>query len=258
MLIATFNINGVTKRLGPLLDWLAERRPDVVCLQELKTAEPDFPRAAIERAGYGAVWRGQSAWNGVAILARDAEPIPTRTDLPGDPDDRQRRYVEAAVRGLLVASLYAPNGNPQPGPKFDYKLAWMERLRAHAAGLLAAGVPVVLAGDFNVAPEPRDVYPTRSYDDNALVQPAPRAAYRRLLDQGWTDALRRLRPDETVYTFWDYRRNRWKRDAGMRLDHLLLSPDLAARLRGAGVDRHVRAGEGASDHAPVWVDLADA
>lgn len=258
MRIATFNINGINKRLGNLLDWLADTQPDVVCLQELKAAEPEFPRAAIEAAGYGAVWRGQSAWNGVAILARDAEPVLTRGDLPGDPLDRQRRYIEAAVRGVLVASLYAPNGNPQPGPKFDYKLAWMGRLHVHAADLIAANLPVVLAGDFNVAPEPVDVYSTQSYDDNALVQPAPRAAFRELLGQGWNDALRAVQPEGSAFTFWDYRRNRWPRDAGMRLDHLLVTPALRDRLRTAGIDRDVRGAEGASDHAPVWIEIDEA
>jgi exodeoxyribonuclease III len=253
--IATFNINNVVRRLPNLLEWLAETRPDVACLQELKAIDARFPRAAIEAAGYGAVWVGQRTWNGVAILARDAEPVLTRTALPGDPNDCQSRYVEAACFGVLVTSIYAPNGNPQPGPKFDYKLAWHERLRLHAAELLAAGVPVALTGDYNVVPEPRDVYRTRSYDDNALVQPASRAAYRRLLDQGWTDALRAAHPDATLYTFWDYRRNRWQRDAGMRLDHILLSPDLAARLRATDVDREVRGREDASDHAPVWIEL---
>ncbi|MBP7000960.1 exodeoxyribonuclease III [Amaricoccus sp.] len=256
MRIATFNVNNVVRRLPNLLAWLAATRPDVVCLQELKVAEPDFPADALAEAGYAAVWRGQRSWNGVAILARGAEPVPTRAELPGDPDDRQPRYVEAAVRGVLVASLYAPNGNPQPGPKFDYKLAWMDRLRAHAAGLLAAGVPVVLAGDWNVAPEPRDVYPTRSYDDNALVQPGPRAAFAGFLADGWTDALRRLEPEAVFYTFWDYRRNRWERDAGMRLDHLLLSPEAARRLRRGGVDRAARGEPDASDHAPAWIELA--
>ena len=258
MKVATFNINGVVKRLANLLDWLAEAEPDIVCLQELKVAEPDFPAREIAAAGYGAVWRGQRAWNGVAILARGAEPILTRDALPGDPDDRQPRYVEAAVRGILVASLYAPNGNPQPGPKFAYKLAWMERLHAHAADLLAADVPVVLAGDYNVTPEPRDVYPTRSDDDNALTQPAPRAAYARLLAQGWTDALRAEHPDEAaLWTFWDYRRRRWERNGGMRLDHLLVSPTLAPRLTAAGVDRAVRGRDNASDHAPTWITLSD-
>lgn len=258
MKVATFNVNGVAKRLANLLDWLAEAEPDVVCLQELKVADPDFPVREIAAAGYGAVWRGQRSWNGVAILARDAEPILTRDTLPGDADDRQPRYVEAAVRGVLVASLYAPNGNPQPGPKFACKLAWMARLHAHAAELVAAGVPVVLAGDYNVTPEPRDVYPTRSYDDNALTQPEPRAAYARLVAQGWTDALRALHPDDAaLWTFWDYRRNRWERNGGMRLDHLLVSPALAPRLGAAGVDRSVRGRDNASDHAPTWITLAD-
>jgi exodeoxyribonuclease III len=240
-----------------LLRWLGEAEPDVVCLQELKARDGAFPRGAIEDAGYGAVWKGQATWNGVAILARAAEPVLTRDALPGDPEDLQARYVEAAAFGVLVASLYAPNGNPQPGPKFDYKLAWHERLNAHAAELFATGLPVVLAGDYNVAPEPGDVYPTRSYDDNALVQPESRAAFRRLLDQGWTDAIRARQPEGAAYTFWDYRRNRWPRDAGMRLDHLLLAPDLAERLAGAGIDRAVRGYEDASDHAPVWIELGD-
>jgi exodeoxyribonuclease III len=255
--IATFNINGVVKRLGNLIDWLAEAQPDVACLQELKVTDTRFPRSAIEAAGYGAVWRGQSAWNGVAILARGAEPVLTRDALPGDPGDAQPRYIEAAVGGVLIASIYAPNGNPQPGPKFAYKLDWLERLRLHAAELLASGLPVVLAGDYNVVPEPRDVYPTRSYDDNALVQPEARAGYARLLEQGWTDAIRAVHPDATVYTFWDYRRNRWQRNGGMRLDHVLLSRDTAARLLAAGVDREVRGRENASDHAPVWIELAE-
>ena len=257
MRIATFNINGVNRRLPNLLDWLDEAAPDVVCLQELKSTDPDFPRAAIEAAGYGGVWTGERAWNGVAILARDAEPVLTRMALPGDPDDRQRRYIEAAVGGILIASIYAPNGNPRPGPKFTYKLAWLDRLRSHAAELIAARLPIVLAGDYNVVPEPRDIYPTRSYAENALVQPEARAAFRRILDQGWTDAVRAMRPDEIVYTFWDYRRNRWARDAGLRLDHLLLSPDLAPRLSGAGVDRDVRGKHDASDHAPVWIELSE-
>ena len=257
MRIATFNINNVVRRLPNLLEWLAEAQPDVACLQELKATDSAFPEAALAAAGYGAVWRGERSWNGVAILARDAEPILTRDALPGDPADRQSRYIEAAVQGVLVASLYAPNGNPQPGPKFDYKLAWLERMRAHGQELLAAGVPVVLAGDWNVVPEPRDVYPTRSYDDNALVQPEPRAAYARILADGWTDALRSLHPQATLYTFWDYRRNRWPRDAGMRLDHLLLSPAALPRLAAAGVDREVRGREDASDHAPAWIELGD-
>jgi exodeoxyribonuclease-3 len=255
MKIATFNVNGVNRRLENLLAWLASAKPDIVCLQELKAPDTQFPKTAIEAAGYGAVWRGQSAWNGVAILALGSEPVLTRNELPGDPSDAQSRYIEAAVNGILVASLYAPNGNPQPGPKFDYKLAWHDRLISHATELLSTGLPVVLAGDYNVVPEPRDIYPTRSYDDNALVQPESRAAFRSLLDQGWLDAIRKVHPKDVIYTFWDYRRNRWPRDAGLRLDHVLLSKKLARRLNGAGIDRDVRGMDGASDHAPAWITL---
>jgi len=255
MKIATFNINNVNRRLPNLLAFLAEAQPDVVCLQELKATDRQFPRAAIEAAGYGAVWRGQSTWNGVAILARDAEPIMTRAELPGDPADAQSRYIEAAVNGIVIASIYAPNGNPQPGPKFDYKLAWNERLIAHAAELYATGLPVVLAGDYNIVPEPRDIYQTTSYDQNALVQEPCRAQFRQLLAQGWTDAIRKIYPDETVFTFWDYMRNRWPRDAGLRLDHLLLSKKLVRKLTGAVVHREVRGAEDASDHAPVEITL---
>ena len=255
MKIATFNINNINRRLPNLLAWLAEAKPDIVCLQELKATDRQFPGTAIADAGYGAVWAGQSAWNGVAILARGLDPIVTQTALPGDPDDEQARYIEAAVNGLVVASLYAPNGNPQPGPKFAYKLAWGERLLAHAAELFDSKLPVVLAGDYNIVPEPRDIYVTTSYRDNALVQPAPRAKYAALLEQGWTDALRKLHPDKTIYTFWDYMRNRWPRDAGLRLDHLLLSRKLARKLKAAGVDRHIRGEDGASDHAPAWIGI---
>ncbi len=258
MKIATFNINNINKRLANLIDWLRTAGPDVVCLQELKAADAEFPQAAIERAGYRAVWRGQRSWNGVAILARGTTPIVTQTALPGDAADTQSRYLEAAVSGVIVASLYAPNGNPQPGPKFTYKLAWLERLAAHAAALHAAGVPVVLAGDYNVVPTERDIYPTTSYAKNALVQPASRAALRRILDQGWRDAIRHLHPDTPAYSFWDYMRNRWERDAGLRLDLLLLSPEAAKRLVESGVDREVRGEDGASDHAPVWAVLRDA
>ena len=258
MKIATFNINNVVKRLPNLLAWLEEAEPDIVALQELKASHVDFPAAALEAAGYGAVWRGQRAWNGVAILARGAEPVLTRNELPGDPDDTQSRYIEAAVNGILVASLYAPNGNPRPGPKFDYKLAWDDRLIAHAAELFSTGLPVVLCGDYNIAPALRDIYATRSYDGNALVQPESREAFRRLLEQGWVDALRTKHPrDERLFTFWDYMRNRWPRDAGLRLDHLLLSRKLARRLADAGVDKRVRGEENASDHAPVWIELRD-
>lgn len=255
MKIATFNINNINRRLENLLAWLDEAEPDVVCLQELKARDIQFPQTALANAGYGAVWRGEPSWNGVAILARGAEPVLTADELPGDPDDRQARYIEAAVNGVVIACLYAPNGNPQPGPKFDYKLAWGERLIAHAAELFDSGLPVVIAGDFNIVPEPRDIYVTTSYRDNALVQPAPREQFRRLLEQGWTDALRKLYPDETLYTFWDYMRNRWERDAGLRLDHLLVSKKLVRKLRGGGIDKHVRGREGASDHAPVWIEL---
>jgi exodeoxyribonuclease III len=257
MKIATFNINNVNRRLDNLLGWLAVAEPDVVCLQELKATDKQFPHAAIDAAGYGAVWRGQSAWNGVAILARGSEPVLTRTELPGDPADTQSRYIEAAVNGVVIASLYAPNGNPRPGPKFDYKLAWNERLIAHARELFSTGLPIVLAGDYNIVPEPRDIYPTKSYDDNALVQPESRAAFRSLLDQGWVDAIRKAYPDDTVYTFWDYKRNRWPRNAGLRLDHLLLSKKVSRRFLAAGVDSEVRGYDSASDHAPVWLELHD-
>ena len=258
MKIATFNINNVNKRLANLLSWLGEAEPDVVCLQELKAEDGAFPIAAIEAAGYGAVWVGQRTWNGVAILARGAEPIVTQRALPGDAADTQARYLEAAVSGVLIACLYLPNGNPKPGPKFAYKLAWLERLTLHAAGLLAAGVPVVLAGDYNVVPTEADIYQPNSWKGDALVAPEARAAFARLLAQGWTDALRAAHPDGPPWTFWSYLRNRWPRDAGLRIDHLLLSPDLAPRLAAAGVDRAVRGEEGASDHAPAWIELGAA
>jgi exodeoxyribonuclease-3 len=257
MKIATFNINNINKRLPNLLEWLEAAKPDVVALQELKAADTEFPRREIEEAGYGAAWRGQISWNGVAILARGSEPVVTRTELPDDPSDMQARFIEAAVNGVLVTSIYAPNGNPQPGPKFTYKLAWMKRLEAHAAELYAAGVPVVLAGDYNVVPTDFDIYPTKSYAKNALVQPESRAAFRGITEQGWVDAIRTLHPDKPMYTFWDYLRNRWPRDAGLRLDHLLLSESAAKRLVAAGVDREVRGREGASDHAPAWIELSD-
>jgi exodeoxyribonuclease-3 len=255
--IATFNINNVNKRLDNLLAWLAREAPDVVCLQELKADQRQFPIKAIEAAGYGAVWRGQRTWNGVAILARGSEPMLTRGALPGDPADAQARYVEAAVNGVLVASLYLPNGNPRPGPKFDYKLAWFERLNAHARALVDAQVPAVLAGDFNVVPTDADIYSPKSWRKDALLQPETRAAWVRLLDQGWTDALKTLHPDKPVWTFWDYFRDHFARDAGLRIDHLILSPALAPRLVAAGVDRWVRGEAGASDHAPTWIELSD-
>jgi exodeoxyribonuclease-3 len=254
--IATFNINNVNKRLANLLSWLEAEAPDVVCLQELKAEDRAFPIAAVEAAGYGAVWRGQRSWNGVAILARGATPVLTRRALPGDATDDQARYIEAAVDGVLIASLYLPNGNPWPGPKFDYKLAWFERLISHAADLMSAGVPVVLAGDYNVVPTEADIYRGHHEQANALLQPQSRAAFRRLIEQGWVDALRRLQPEGPLWTFWGYLRHRWPNDKGMRLDHFLLSSDLGPALRGGGVSRSVRAAEGASDHAPAWIDLA--
>ena len=255
MKIATFNINNVQRRLPVLLAWLKQAKPDIVCLQELKAAHEAFPGTAIEGAGYHFVHRGEKTWNGVAILARGARPVLTRMELPGDPSDRQSRYIEAAVKGILVASIYLPNGNPQPGPKFTYKLAWFDRLIKHAASLKRSKQPVILAGDYNVVPTDLDIYPTKSWDDDALLQPESRAAFQRLLKQGWTDSLRALHPGEKIYTFWDYKRNRWPRDAGLRLDHILLSPSIAPRLSDAGVDREVRGREGASDHAPAWAIL---
>jgi exodeoxyribonuclease III len=253
--IATFNINNINKRLGNLTAWLAKTGPDVVCLQELKAEQKGFPARALRALGYRAVWQSERSWNGVAILAQDRDPVLTHSSLPGNPEDSQARYIEAAVHGVLIASIYLPNGNPQPGPKFTYKLAWFERLIAHAAGLIAAGVPVVLAGDYNVVPTAQDIYQTRSLDKNALVQPESREAFARLLAQGWTDALRRLQPEGPLWTFWDYKLNRWPADKGMRLDHFLLSPSLSERLAQGGVDRWVRGEENASDHAPAWITL---
>ena len=253
MKIATFNVNGVVRRLPNLLAWLAEARPDVVCLQELKSEDRGFPAAVLREAGYAAVWQGQRSWNGVAILARGSEPVVTRRALPGDAADSQARYIEAAVQGVLVGCLYLPNGNPFPGPKFDYKMRWFERFEVHAATLLESGLPVVLAGDWNVVPTEFDIYSSRSWKRNALLQPAPRAAYARVVAQGWVDVLRLLHPDAPMFTFWDYFRDHWARDAGMRLDHLLISP--ALRCSTANVDRWVRGEPGASDHAPAWIKL---
>ncbi len=258
MKIATYNVNGVNGRLPVLLRWLAEEQPDVVCLQELKAPDEKFPAKAIRDLGYDVIWHGQKSWNGVAMLSRVGEIHETRRGLPGDPDPAQSRYIEAAINGILVAGLYLPNGNPRPGPKFDYKLAWFDRFIAHAAELLATGAPVVLAGDFNVMPTERDVYKPERWVDDALFAPEVRAAYFRLLDQGWTDALRTIHPDETIYTFWDYFRNAYGRNAGLRIDHLLLSPPLAERLVDAQVDHHVRGWEKSSDHAPTWIEISDA
>jgi exodeoxyribonuclease-3 len=256
--IATFNVNGVNGRLPVLIEWLETAQPDIVCLQELKAPEEKFPIRAIAKAGYGAIWHGQARWNGVAILARGCDPIETGRGLPGDPEDLQSRYIEAAVRGVLVGCLYLPNGNPQPGPKFDYKLAWMARLTERASQLVDLDEPIVLAGDYNVIPTDQDVYKPDNWLDDALFRPESREAFFRLLDQGWTDALRHLHPDARIFTFWDYWRNAFSRDAGIRIDHLLLNRVAARRLKAAGVDREVRGKEGASDHAPTWVDLTDA
>lgn len=257
MKIATYNVNGVNGRLPVLLRWLEESAPDVVCLQELKAPDEKFPAEAIRAAGYEALWHGQKSWNGVAILSRVGEIHEARRGLPGDPDSAQSRYLEAAVNGVLIGALYLPNGNPRPGPKFDYKLAWFEALIAHAADLLGSGLPVMLAGDFNVMPTDLDVYKPERWTEDALFAPEVREAYARLVAQGWTDALRDLHPGETIYTFWDYFRNAYGRNAGLRIDHLLLSPALAERLADAQVDRDVRGWEKTSDHAPVWVELSD-
>jgi exodeoxyribonuclease-3 len=255
MKIATFNVNGIKTRLPHLLAWLAREQPDVACLQELKALDDTFPVAEVGAAGYEAVWRGQRSWNGVAILARGSEPVEVRRELPGDPGDDHSRYIEAAVQGVLIACLYLPNGNPQPGPKFDYKLKWFERLIAHAATLVDCGHPVALVGDFNVVPTDFDIYNPKSWRKDALLQPESRACWERLLEQGWTDAIRTLFPKEPVYTFWDYFRQHWQRNAGLRIDHLLLNRQLAPALRGAGVDTWVRGEEKASDHAPAWVQV---
>ncbi len=257
MKIATFNVNGVNGRLPVLLRWLEESRPDIVCLQELKAPQDKFPEAALAAKGYGAIWHGEKSWNGVAILARGQTPIETRRGLPGEAEDAHRRYLEAAVNGILIGCLYLPNGNPAPGPKFDDKLRWFDRFIAHAGAFLSAGLPVVLAGDYNVMPTDLDVYKPERWVDDALFRPEVRAAFQMLLAQGWTDAVRCLHPDERIYTFWDYFRNAYGRDAGLRLDHLLLDPLMKARLLGAGVDREVRGWEKASDHAPTWIEVAD-
>ncbi len=257
MRIVTYNVNGINARLPNLLRWLKESAPDVVCLQELKMPQDKFPDVLIRHAGYGVIWHGQKSWNGVAILARGEEPVEIRRALPGDPDDPNSRYIEASVRGLVVGCLYLPNGNPAPGPKFDYKLRWIERLLAHAAGLVASDRPTILAGDYNVIPTERDVYKPERWVDDALFRVEVREAYARLIGQGWTDAIRRLHPEETIYTFWDYFRDAYQRDAGLRIDHLLLNPAVGGQLVRAGVDRDVRGWEKASDHAPTWVELRD-
>ena len=255
MKLATYNLNGIRARLPRLLEWLEREKPDIVCLQELKAADEVLPAMAISAAGYEAIWHGQKSWNGVAILARGVKPIENRRGLPESDEDTHSRYIEATVNGLLVASLYLPNGNPQPGPKFDYKLAWFERFIRHAAKLLESGKPVVLAGDYNVVPTDFDIYNPRSWRDDALLQPETRDCYQRLLAQGWTDAIRARFPDQPIYTFWDYFRRHWETNSGLRIDHLLLNAALAPKIVNAGVDTWVRGGPNASDHAPTWVEL---
>lgn len=257
MKIATYNVNGVNGRLPVLLRWLEETKPDVVCLQELKAPQEKFPEQAIKDAGYNAVWQGQKSWNGVAILARGTEIKELRRGLPNNEDDEQSRYIEAVVNDVVIGCLYLPNGNPAPGPKFDYKMRWFEHLQAHAAKLLSTGLPVVLTGDYNVMPTELDVYKPERWVDDALFRPEVRLAFKTLVDQGWTDAIRKLYPEDKIYTFWDYFRNAYGRDAGLRIDHFLLSPQLSDRLLAAGVDKIVRGWEKTSDHGPVWIELSN-
>jgi exodeoxyribonuclease III len=257
MRIATYNVNGINGRLPVLLKWLEETTPDVACLQELKAPQEKFPEKAILDVGYHAIWHGQKSWNGVAILSRNEAPHEIQRGLPGDEEDLHSRYIEADVNGLRIGCLYLPNGNPAPGPKFDYKLAWFERLTKHAAQLYKSGKPVILTGDYNVMPTEKDVYKPERWVDDALFRPETRAAFKKLVDQGWTDAIRKLYPDEIIYTFWDYFRNAYGRNAGLRIDHFLLSPQVEKRLTACGVDRHVRGWEKTSDHAPVWIELKD-
>ena len=255
MKIATYNVNGIKARLPVLLPWLEETTPDVVCLQELKTPQEGFPEEAIQEAGYQAIWHGQKSWNGVAILSRIGKPEEIRRTLPGDDEDVHSRYIEANINGIQVGCLYLPNGNPAPGPKFDYKLGWLDRFHTYASELISSGKPVVLTGDYNIIPTEKDVYKPERWVEDALFRPEVREAFQKLIAQGWTDAIRKLHPDETIYTFWDYFRNAYGRNAGLRIDHFLLSPQLSSRLTGAGVDHYVRGWEKSSDHAPVWIKL---
>ena len=257
MRIATYNVNGINGRLPVLLRWLDQSKPDIACLQELKAPQEKFPEDAIRKAGYHAIWHGQKSWNGVAILSRYGKPLEVGRNLPGDPEDVHSRYIEAEVNDIHIGCLYLPNGNPAPGPKFDYKLRWFERLQAHAARLLQSKKPVILTGDYNVMPTEMDVYKPERWQDDALFRPEVRAAFKELLSQGWTDAIRELYPKEIIYTFWDYFRNAYGRNAGLRIDHFLLSPSLKKRLVAAGVDREVRGWEKTSDHAPVWIELKE-
>ncbi len=255
MRIATYNVNSVRARMPVLLRWLEETKPDVACLQELKAQDGDFPEEAFTEAGYGSIWYGQKSWNGVAILARGAKPEETARGLAGEDEDLQSRYVEAIVNGITVGCLYLPNGNPAPGPKYDYKLRWMERLRDHAAGLMSAGTPAILAGDFNVIPTEKDAYQPERWTEDALFRPETRSAFGKLMSQGWTDAIRHLHPEEAIYTYFDYFRNAFGRNAGLRIDHLLLTPDLVPRLKKGGTDREARGWEKSSDHVPTWIEL---
>ncbi|HEX2919940.1 MAG TPA: exodeoxyribonuclease III [Bacteroidales bacterium] len=255
MKIATYNVNGINSRLPVLLRWLEETKPDVVCLQELKAPQDNFPIIPLQASGYDAIWHGQKSWNGVAILSRNSRPVEIRRVLPGDPEDVNSRYIEASVNDIIIGCLYLPNGNPVPGPKYDYKLKWFDRLNTHMAELLAAKKPTVLTGDFNVMPTEIDVYKPERWGDDALFRPEVRSAFKKLTDMGWTDALRKLYPDQVIYTFWDYFRNSYERNAGLRIDHFLLSPELAPGLVAAGVDKKVRGWEKTSDHAPVWIEI---
>jgi exodeoxyribonuclease-3 len=257
MKIATYNVNGVNGRLPVLLRWLNEKSPDVVCLQELKAPQEKFPEDAIKDAGYHAIWHGQKSWNGVAILSKNERPEEVRRTLPGNDEDTHSRYIEAIIKGITIGCLYLPNGNPAPGPKFDYKLKWFERLTKHASDLLAAGKPVLLTGDYNVMPTELDVYKPERWVKDALFRPEVRDAFKTLVSQGWTDAIRKLYPDQVIYTFWDYFRNAYERNAGLRIDHFLLNPEIEKRLVAAGVDREVRGWEKTSDHAPVWIELSE-
>jgi exodeoxyribonuclease-3 len=256
MKIATYNVNGVNGRLPVLLRWLAQAKPDIVCLQELKSPNEKFPQAELLNAGYTSIWHGQKSWNGVAILSRSGEIKELRRGLPGDEEDNHSRYIEALVDGIVVGCLYLPNGNPAPGPKFEYKLQWFERLQKHAAGLLKHDFPIVLCGDYNVMPTELDVYKPERWVDDALFRQEIRAAFKTLIDQGWTDAIRKLYPTETIYTFFDYFRNAYGRNAGLRIDHFLLNPQLESRLVAAGVEREVRGWEKTSDHCPVWIEIS--
>lgn len=255
MNIATYNVNGISSRLPVLLRWLEETKPDVACLQELKAPQEKFPEDAIKQAGYDAVWHGQKSWNGVAILSKIGKPEERRKGVPNNDDDEQSRYIEALVDDVIVGCLYLPNGNPAPGPKFDYKLRWMERFSKHTQALIDSGKPVVLTGDYNVIPTDQDAYKPERWVDDALFKPESKEAFKNILAQGWTDALRHLHPDETIYTYWDYFRNAFGRNAGIRIDHFLLSPSLARRLKAGGVDKQVRGWEKTSDHAPVWIEV---